>query len=355
MRQNITNHEKSLPKLDLKDRKILRELDMDATMPLNELAKKLKISRYVAEYRIKRMLKEKIISLPYVVTDSAVVGVRWFRVLFRLKNVDEQKKKEIISYFASLDSTIWVASIGNKWDVIINFMALDSFEFNSIFEEIIIHYGKFIHGYEILTYIDIHDNEREYILPEYNKEMHGNKPKKVFFHEMKHNQEIKLDETDKSIIDLLSKNAWLSYTEIAHKLTISRNTVKYRLEQHRKNKVILGSRLMIHPSALGYQSYMLFLDIHNLTPEREKVLQEFAKNKQNIIYVVKHIGRYRIGFECEVQDQKEFQKLLVETRDKFEDIISDYEIFPIFYDHKINYFPMIGRLIYGEDNPKLKK
>ena len=42
-------------KLDLKDRKILRELDMNARIPMNELAKKVGLSRQVVQYRIQRM------------------------------------------------------------------------------------------------------------------------------------------------------------------------------------------------------------------------------------------------------------------------------------------------------------
>ena len=35
-----------------------------------------------------------------------------------------------------------------------------------------------------------------------------------------------------------------------------------------------------------------------------------------------------------------FHDLLTQIRDKFNDIIIDFDFFPIFFDHKINYFPL---------------
>ena len=43
------------------DQKILRELENNPKLPLTTLAKKLRISPQVADYRVKRMLKEKTI------------------------------------------------------------------------------------------------------------------------------------------------------------------------------------------------------------------------------------------------------------------------------------------------------
>jgi DNA-binding Lrp family transcriptional regulator len=41
-------------KLDLKDRKILAELDFNAREPISKIAKKVKISKEVALYRIRK-------------------------------------------------------------------------------------------------------------------------------------------------------------------------------------------------------------------------------------------------------------------------------------------------------------
>ena len=49
-------------KLDLKDRKILYELDMNSRKSNTEIAKKVGLSKQVVGFRIKKLIDEKIVS-----------------------------------------------------------------------------------------------------------------------------------------------------------------------------------------------------------------------------------------------------------------------------------------------------
>jgi len=318
-------------KLDKKDRRILTELDMNARVPLTKLAKKVGLSRQVVDYRIKKLQKEKVIFGALTIFDSVRVGYNWYRLTLRLLNITKEKKNEIINYLKSHEYIGWLGEIGGNWDLAMNFICSDTFEFNKIFEEIIKKYGEFINNYEILVYINLHDYQRTYILD-------TKKARKEFFHEMQLNKKLKLDDIDKKIIKEISLNAFMTNVEIGQKLKISRNTVKNRIEHMKKNKIILGFRLMINPSVFGYSSHMLFLGVNKINTQREKEFHAYLKSIPNISFVVKHIGKWRIGMEIETRNEKEFQDIFVEIRGKFSDIISDFETFPIFKDHAINYF-----------------
>ena len=50
--------------------------------------------------------------------------------------------------------------------------------------------------------------------------------------------------------------------------------------------------------------------------------------------------------EVETKDEREFQEIFVDIRGRFSDIITDFETFPIFWDHVFNYFPK-GNLEVG--------
>ncbi|MBU4242067.1 MAG: winged helix-turn-helix transcriptional regulator [Nanoarchaeota archaeon] len=54
-------------KLDFKDKKILYNLDLNSRATLNEIAKKVKLSKQVVDYRLKNLLKNKIIKEFYTV------------------------------------------------------------------------------------------------------------------------------------------------------------------------------------------------------------------------------------------------------------------------------------------------
>jgi DNA-binding Lrp family transcriptional regulator len=321
-----------LPRIDLKDRKILRVLDMDVRMPIKQLARKVGVSRQVAQYRIERMMKEGVISGFLAIFDSAAVGKRWFRVVVQLRRISAPEKKAFIDYFKSNPHVVWLGEVGGNWDFVINMVSDDQFSFDRLFSGILERWGAYIQRYEILVYINVRDRQRAYILPEY--EPGGS----TLFHEMKFNRVVSLDALDRRIIREFSKNASLSYSEIASKLSVSYKTVQNRMEAMMENRILLGYRAMINPNKLGHESYMLFLGTNAYDAGLEKQLDEFL-NHPNVTFVVRQLGRWRIGLEAEFGSREEFQKFLIELRTRFGEMISEYETFPIFHDHVIDYFP----------------
>ncbi len=320
-----------MTKIDLKDRKILHELDMRARMPLTELARKTGLSRQVAEYRLERLEQEKVIFGALTIVDSGVIGYGWYRVLLRLLKVTLAQKNQFIAYLKEHSQVTWLGEVGGNWDIVANFACQNSHEFNLIFEEITGKFGPWIMNHEILTYVNIHDYQRTYL---------GNSsPRAVLFHAMIKKEGLTLDELDTNILRHLSLRAFTSAVELGNKLKVSRNTIKNRVEELERQKVILGYRIIINPSSLGYHSHLLFLGINQLDLQREKVLYSFLSSLPNVTFVVKHIGKWRIGMEIETKDELEFQDIFVEIRGRFSDIIADYESFPVFKDHVINYFP----------------
>ena len=323
--------------MDLKDRKLLHELDMDARMPITQLAKKVGLSRQVIEYRIKRMQQEKIIYGTTAVFDSCVVGFNWYRVVFRLLHVTKGEKNNLLSYLSKHPNTMWLGEVGGNWDIVVNFICKNHFSFNKIFEELISSYGKHIQNYETLIYVDVHDYERSYLLNQ--KKSTNFKQRKALYHQMENNQKINLDQLDQKIISELSGVSLPSNLEIARKLNVSNNTIRNRIEQMKKNKVLLGYRLFINPYTLGRKSYILFLEMANLNLEIEKNLMNYLKTISQVTFVVRQIGKWRMGIEVETESEEGFQEIFVEIRGKFNDVITNFESFPLFKDHVINYFP----------------
>lgn len=317
--------------IDLRDRKILCELDMNARANIKQLARKLRLSRQVVQYRIERMKKDGTIFGAITIFDSAVIGYRWFRVVMRLRKIDKNARNRFAVFLKNHPRVIWLGEVGGNWDFVVNFAARDQFEFNEMLENVLTNWGESIQKYEVLVYLNIRDQSRQYILPGYTEQTE-------LRHEMKFNPEIELDEVDKKIIACISRDAWMSAPEIAGKTGVSYKTVQNRIAQMEEKKVILGYRLMVHPRKLGCTTHMLFLSIHMYKRKLEEKLFEFLK-QPNVTYIVKHLGKWQIGVETESASEEDFQKFLVELRSQFGEIISEYETFPIFFDHAINYYP----------------
>ncbi len=84
--------------LDKIDRKILYELDLNSRQPVKNIAKKLKLSREVVNYRLKKMIDLKVIR--NFTTSISVFKVGSFIVKTYISFIDMSilKEKEIINY-----------------------------------------------------------------------------------------------------------------------------------------------------------------------------------------------------------------------------------------------------------------
>ncbi|MBS3057620.1 MAG: winged helix-turn-helix transcriptional regulator, partial [Candidatus Diapherotrites archaeon] len=84
--------------MDLKDWKILLELDLDSRQSLQSIGKKVGLSKEVVNYRIKKLLEEGIITNFFTRIDSSKIGVLAFRTFLRLYNLTPDKERDLIDY-----------------------------------------------------------------------------------------------------------------------------------------------------------------------------------------------------------------------------------------------------------------
>ena len=60
------------------------------------------------------------------------------------------------------------------------------------------------------------------------------------------------DELDKSILQILMRDANVPYTDIARELSVSGGTIHVRMKKMQEAGVVQGARLVISPTALGF-------------------------------------------------------------------------------------------------------
>ena len=85
-----------MTKIDLKDRKILYELDLDARQSLTKVGKKVGLKKDVVSYRIKRMQDEGIIKNFWTAINTFKLGYNVFRIYINFQYMSTNIKYEII-------------------------------------------------------------------------------------------------------------------------------------------------------------------------------------------------------------------------------------------------------------------
>ncbi len=314
------------------DRKILFELDFNSAAPLSLIAKRLKISRQSLSHRIFVLQNKGVLGSSIGIFDSAVVGFFWYRIIFKLINADKKQKTDFFSYLKTNKNTLWVGELGGDADCIANFAAKNTSEFNLIYEDLIFKFGKIIKELVVLPYVDVYDLNRAYFCPTVSG-------RQEFYHSMKLNENLILDKINKDIIKEYCKGKISSNVKVGYSLNVSDNTIRNRVKEMKKNNFLLGFRQFVNPSRYGYVVNFLFLELNNCDEISEKKLYDYARNNKNVIYITKHIGKWRIGLEIETTSTYEFYSIFSEIKSVFKDIITDFDHFLLIKDHKIRYFP----------------
>src|SRR3989338_1136395 len=118
MEAKTSSMSSDIVKLDMKDTRILYELDMDARQPLSKIARKVGLSKEVVNYRIKSMEKECIIQGYYTALDLSKIGYMFCRIFIKFQNIGLEKEKKIINHIKSLPYVRWMYTIDGPWDLV---------------------------------------------------------------------------------------------------------------------------------------------------------------------------------------------------------------------------------------------
>ncbi len=105
--------------IDLKDRKILYELDYNCRQSNTHIGKKVGLKKDVVSYRINKLEKEGIIKNYYTVIDAYKLGYYLFRYYINFQYVAPGLRKEIVEHLGSYKNICTVGYVTGKYDLII--------------------------------------------------------------------------------------------------------------------------------------------------------------------------------------------------------------------------------------------
>lgn len=136
--------------LDEIDKKILRILSTNARISVIELAKKTELTRDVINYRIKKLKNEKIISQFRCYPNLSNIGINFYKVIIRTKNLDDKAEKQIKTYVAQHKKIPQLLKLIGSWDLEIEFETESEDELYTYLTDIRKRFSDVIRDYDIL-------------------------------------------------------------------------------------------------------------------------------------------------------------------------------------------------------------
>jgi len=315
-------------KLDLKDKKLLYELDKNARASNSEIGKNTRMNKNTVNYKIKRLEQEKVILGYYTVIDNSKLGYFSFRCYAKFFNTTPEQEKELIDYLVKSPRISIVAASETIYDFSFFIWVKSPYEFESFWHEFKHKFREFFWNERIDVFTSVYNFRRKYLV---------NSKEQTDYDFVGANKIIEHDKLDLDILRLLSKNARMPLIEISEKLKTPERTIAFRIKKLEKNKIIQSYSANLSYEKLGIEYFKLNIHL-NKVPTREKLLA-FAQTHPNIIYYNITNNDYDYELDIEVEKRKELLKLLEELKTQFE--VRDIEILTVKEYHKLELIPEI--------------
>ncbi|HIH30689.1 TPA: Lrp/AsnC family transcriptional regulator [Candidatus Micrarchaeota archaeon] len=318
-------------KIDKTDGEILFQLDLDARQPNSSIAAKVRASKEVVGYRIRRMEEEGIIEGYYALVDMTRLGFQNARIFIKLKNSSPAEERETIDYFQKSSRCWWVNSIsGSFTDMGIAFWVRDLNDFHSFKEELMNRFGDRIEFYRESYYSRIHVWRRNYLSSGNEKPCYSLIPGNSL--------KIEYDMRDIRLLSALSQDARLPIVKLSQKVGLSVTATSYRLASLKKKGIILGFRPKISFPKTGHYWYKVEFRLGD-NRVKQKMLSYFGSHP-NIVWAYESIGGgTELEMEMEVESHEKFREVADDLRSKFSAAIRTYNYYLWSAEHKIVFFP----------------
>ena len=318
MNSRITSGIGKLPKVDLRDKKILWHLSEDSRISFTKLAQKAHLSRDAVRYRIMQLEKKKIIAGFTVELDEHLFNINHYYVLMRTIDVPEEREQAFFTYIRQNPHIISVIGFSDEWDLLLEIVAHTVEEFDSIITQLSSTFPEMIELIDVFERVTIYAHTP---IPQDVIDLNntGRFLKKL------PTPDIKLDATDRQILSLLSQDSRQSFHLLASKVSLSADAVIYRVKKLVSTGVIRRFTTECNLSYLGYSSYIFLMHFKSFSHDIEEKFRQIALTHPNIVSAVKTIGNYNVMVTIVSRDSDGFHKTVRRLRREFVASIGGYD------------------------------
>ena len=308
---------KDIPTLDAKDRKLLMELERNARASVREIARNIRASKEVTNYRLKRLIDTGIVKGFFPVIDYFSIGLNSYKILFNLYNFDETLLEKIMHDMKKVYGANYSILVQSIRDLEINLWIKHPMEFYDFYDAFLNSYSTHIQNKEFFLVTRIYYKTHEF--------MHGGNSN-IMIGTSGH---CAVEKTDMDILDELSKNARMPTIEIAKRLKLSPNTVQYRIRQLLQNGVINGFRPRLDVSLLGYDTYKVLIMLGNSSKRRQLI--QTLLTEPNVVKISKTIGNSDMEIKVNFTSLMDLENFLRKLRTRNHSI-RNFEIIAVALD-----------------------
>jgi len=321
-------------KIDLKDRKILYELDRNCRQSLSQIGKKVGLAKSIVSYRIKRLEKIGVLKSSYTVVDLYKLGYIAPRFHFVYQYITPEIHENIINYFVNNKYTFIVVSTYGPFDLSVLFGLKDIRKMYHIWQEIQNKFGYYFEKQLLAFYLNEHHLAPNYLINKTTRDKSELNDKIPLYNKM-----IELDNIESKILNELTKNAQLSLTDLGVQLHLTARQVSYRIKKLQEEGNIEAFRSEFDISKLGYHDYKVYIFLKEFS--LRKPILNYLYHNPNLICIDTTTGESHLELEFHLKHIDELHAIIQDVSTHFPNAIRNYYHVSVKKIHKWNYLPQV--------------
>ena len=315
--------------LDLLDKKIMYELDLNARASVTEIAKKVRASKETVNFRIKRLLKEGYIKGFYTVFNTAKLGYFYYKTFLKFHRTTPEIEKEIIEYVKSQKNCAYLGSCEGPYDLTFLLMVKNARQFKEFLTNFKEKFGDYVPEKEVHTVLTTHRLNEKFLFA-------GKTSKHSFYQdEISH---YSIDIIDAKIMQILSTEARINLIDLGNKINIDSKVVKYRIKKLEKEGIIIAYVSAPNFGKLGLQFIQINFNLKNIKTASSII--EFFDKTNKCLYALELLGKYDLTIEIHVENDGVLREIMEDFKQQFVEQYNDYDIFNMYKEHLVVWLPI---------------
>ena len=306
-----------MEKLDVKDRKILYELDINSRQSFRSIGRKVGLSKDVVAARVKKLQEKGVIKDFVTIFDYLKLGYTALRFYLKFQYITPEIRNEIIAYFVNYENCTVVNSLEGSYDLIILILVKNVTNFYSFWQKTLDKYGDYFAERVYSNYVGESIYKKSFLLDEIED--------KTRIISIRSYQKVDFDDLDFQIIKILSHNSRIPTIEIANELGLNARSINNRITKLIKSGLIIYFTVNIDLDRLGYHWFKVdfFLKEYNL---KHKIIKYVEENPY--LSAVDHTIDYAdLELELYLKDINHLHQFIEDISIKFPKSIRNYKYF----------------------------
>ncbi len=314
--------------LDLYDRKILYELDLDASIPASEIGRKLRLPKRTINYRIDRLVESGYVNKFYAIINATLLGYQYYRVFMKFNKPGLQIEKEIAEFIGNKSNCARLGVTAGEFNLFFYAFAKSDAEMRKFLEEFNRKFGAWLIERDISKVIRSSKFSQKFLLESKDYE------KLSMSHETAGSY--KADDVDKKILGLLSASARLKLVALAEKINVDWKVVRYRIKRMEKAGVIAAYTAGLNVPKLNREIVQIDFSLKDISAI--PAITGFFNGTNACQFVHELLGKYDLSVELYITNDSMLDKILSDFKKAFSEQYIRYDVFHICRGEAVNSF-----------------